>query len=155
MVPKRWGINSLKCIFFVNLFLTDSFSKKTFALRVILVLAPPLLFSLMKSSFSLASPKTGGPSLCRCWKPFFLLPLPHVHPKTASRASLAMLSISSSDTSILLVLFFRLKWHSLCLRRLANWEAILLVMILIIARLLSALLSESNWWSERWPRALM
>ena len=46
--------------------------------------------------------------------------LPHVHPKTASSASLAMLSISSSDTTILLGLFFRLKWQILCLIKLAN-----------------------------------
>ena len=97
----------------------------------------PLLgvFSSLKQS---VLPRLAWPLLCRHQEPrvdlssFSISPScdhDHVHPKTASSASLAMLSISSSDTTILLGLFFRLKWQILCLIKLANCWAILLVML--------------------------
>ena len=83
----------------------------------------PLLgvFSSLKQSVlpRLAGLSSAGIKSLRSIFPLFPS-LPHVHPKTASSASLAMLSISSSDTTILLGLFFRLKWQILCLIKLAN-----------------------------------
>ena len=90
-----------------------------FAISVFGFLAPPLLFLWNKSAPLGVSQNWLAHSLPVVESLSYFAPSPHVHPKTASRASLAMLSISSSDTTILL--FFLLKVHSLCLRRLANW----------------------------------
>ena len=88
-----------------------------FAISVFGFLAPPQQLFLLKKPALLGVSQNWLAVLLP--SSLILLPLLHVHPKTASRASLAMLSISSSDTTILV--FFLLKVDSLCLRRLANW----------------------------------